>query len=281
KTKIETKLKERLSFVDHLIRENQIKDAIKNLNEIQDLSKTYGLIEILNECEEQLTYCNKLYSEIIDKIRKNVLDISTKFARLQIIDISEKTEIPDEDLIISVIQEMIQNNEIFGEYFSSSQAIAFDQQKNLEKQGKLVSVYAKVKLKEEKEYNVFLSYSTKDSDHFDMASIVTSLENYPDIGRVLYWEADSKQNIVEFMDETLKKCNVFILFCSENSIKSAAVKDEWQAAFQRRKKELLKFIPVYEKEEQIPPILGHLLNVKFEKEDFNSFIEKLHQEIQR
>ena len=59
------------------------------------------------------------------------------------------------------------------------------------------------------------------------------------------------------------------------------MKDEWQAAFQRRKKELLKFIPVYEKEEQIPPILGHLLNVKFEKEDFNSFIEKLHQEIQR
>jgi len=281
KTKIETKLEERLSFIDHLIRENKIKDAIKNLNEIKDLSETYGLMEILNECEENLTNCNKLYTETIDKIKNTILDLSTKFARLQTIDISEKTEIPDEELIISVIQEMIRNNEIFAEYFSSSKAIAFDQQKNIELLEKIVSDYTKRKAEEEKQFNVFLSYSTSDSEHFNMPRIVTSLERYPDVGRVLYWEADSKQNIVEFMDETLKKCNVFILFCSEHSIKSVAVKDEWQAAFQRRKKELLKMIPVYEKEENIPPILGHLLNVKFDKEDFNGFIENLHREIQR
>ncbi len=83
------------------------------------------------------------------------------------------------------------------------------------------------------------------------------------------------------MEETLKKSNIFVMFCSEHSMKSAAVKDEWQAAFQRRKKGLIKMIPVYENEEDIPVMLGHILNVKFTKDDFEGFIQKLYKEILR
>jgi len=309
KSKIQNKLEERLSFIDHLIKERKIKEAIKNLNEVRDLSKIYSLIDITEACEKSIIYCNNLYLEMINKVKKTVLDLGTKFPRLEIIDISDKSGIEDEELIISVFQDMIHHNEIFGDYFASSKAIAFEQQRNIDQIDELIQTYnkwkeinigtdvsrlsredldipgvvavSKLRLEELKEFNIFLSYSTKDSDYFDIPRIVKRLEDYPDIGKVLFWEADSKQNIVEFMDETLQKCNVFILFCSENSVKSAAVKDEWQAAFQRRKKELLKLIPVYEKEEQIPPILGHLLNVKFDKEDFDVFIKKLHQEIQR
>ncbi|MFX1569419.1 MAG: TIR domain-containing protein [Promethearchaeota archaeon] len=130
-------------------------------------------------------------------------------------------------------------------------------------------------------HNIFISYSTIDSEHFQINKIVKKLKKYSDIDKVLYWEKDSKENIVEFMDRTLQESDVFILFCSERSIQSAAVSDEWQAAFQRRKKGLIKMIPVYEDEKHIPPILGHLLNVKYTKFDFDTFIEKLHREILR
>lgn len=71
------------------------------------------------------------------------------------------------------------------------------------------------------------------------------------------------------------------MFCSPNSVKSSAVKDEWQAAFQMRKKGLLKIIPVYEDEELIPVLLWQMLNVKFTKDNFSAFIEKLYVEILR
>ncbi len=71
------------------------------------------------------------------------------------------------------------------------------------------------------------------------------------------------------------------MFCSENSVKSDAVKDEWQAAFQMRKKGLLKMIPVYKVEEHIPVLLWQMLNVKFTKDDFDGFIQKLYEEILR
>ena len=138
-----------------------------------------------------------------------------------------------------------------------------------------------IKREEEKKFNLFISYSTLDRDYFQIKKIVKELKKYPKINQVSYWERDSKANIVEFMDETLEVSNTFLLFCSENSIKSNAVKDEWQAAFQMRKQGLIKLIPIYEKQEHIPKILWHLLNVKYEKDNFEGFIENLYKEILR
>ena len=83
------------------------------------------------------------------------------------------------------------------------------------------------------------------------------------------------------MEATLAKSDIFVLFCSENSKKSAAVKDEWQSAFQMRKKALMKIVPVYDKEDHIPFLLWQLLNIKYTKDDFQGFIEKLYNEILR
>ncbi|MFX0151921.1 MAG: TIR domain-containing protein, partial [Candidatus Hodarchaeota archaeon] len=128
---------------------------------------------------------------------------------------------------------------------------------------------------------IFLSYSTLDSDYFQIHEIEKRLESYPEIEDVTFWEADSGENIVEFMEKTLRESNITILFCSENSINSEAVKGEWQAAYQIKKKGLMKIIPVYEDEEFIPILLMPMLNVKFSKDDFNRFIENLHKEILR
>ncbi len=130
-------------------------------------------------------------------------------------------------------------------------------------------------------YKIFLSYSTQDSDYFEIPKIAEHLKKYEEIDDVLFWERDSGENIVEYMEKALRKCNVFILYCSENSLQSQAVNDEWQAAFQMRKKQILKIIPVYEKEENIPRVLWHLLNVKYTKDNFEGFIKKLFKEISR
>ncbi|MFX1499726.1 MAG: TIR domain-containing protein, partial [Promethearchaeota archaeon] len=147
----------------------------------------------------------------------------------------------------------------------------------------MVTQVIKEKVKKEKtqKHKVFLSYSTLDSEYFQIPRVVKLLGNYPKIDKVLYWEADSARNIVDYMEDTLKSSNIFILFCSENSAKSSAVKDEWQAAFQLRKKKLIKLIPVYEKEEHIPVLLMPLLSVKYSKEGFQEFIQKLYEEILR
>ena len=164
---------------------------------------------------------------------------------------------------------MIKNKEIHGEYFSGSKSLALDVAAPLpieEKAGLL---------------NVFISYSTLDTDYFQISKLVRRLELYSEIKEVLYWEVDSKQNIVEFMEETLKKTNVFVLFCSEKSMKSEAVKGEWQSAYQMVKKGLMKMIPVYEDEDHIPRLLWNMLNVKFTKDDFEEFIQNLYKEIIR
>jgi len=83
------------------------------------------------------------------------------------------------------------------------------------------------------------------------------------------------------MEDTLKNTNVFVLFCSPNSVKSGAVKDEWQAAFQMRKKGMLKIIPIFEDEDHIPVLLWQMLNVKFTIDDFDGFIENLYKELLR
>ena len=201
------------------------------------------------------------------------MNYGSKIARLELMDISEKSGIQDENLIEQIILEMIKNREINAEYFSSSKSIAFYQQTK-----EAVPI---TQIEEINKQRVFLSYSTLDAEHFRISDIVKELEVFQEIKKVSYWQADSKQNIVEFMEDTLKSTDVFVLFCSKNSVKSNAVKDEWQAAFQMRKKGMLKIIPVYEDEDDIPVLLWQMLNVKYSKEEFDGFIEKLYEEILR
>lgn len=271
--KTEKKLQKKLSNIEKLIETNKFYDAILNLVDMKEVARQYELSDLLEKIEEKIEYCKNFQFNTKNKIKKTVLNYGTKLARLELMDISEKTGIQDENLIEQIILEMIKNREINAEYFSSSKSIAFYQQ------GKEAAPVAK--LEAINKQRVFLSYSTLDAEHFQISNIVKELEVYPEIKKVSYWQADSKQNIVEFMEDTLKNTDVFVLFCSKNSVKSNAVKDEWQAAFQMRKKGMVKIIPVYEDEDDIPVLLWQMLNVKFTTDEFGSFIEKLYEEILR
>ena len=67
---------------------------------------------------------------------------------------------------------------------------------------------------------VFASYATKDAGLFHIQELSLGLEIYKDIDEVLYWEEDAHDNITQYMDEYVGKCDIFILFCSPNALKS-------------------------------------------------------------
>jgi hypothetical protein len=78
----------------------------------------------------------------------------------------------------------------------------------------------------EKKLLLFVSYATKDVDTFKVHEIASKLIKFPEIENVLYWEEHLEDNIFEYMDENLEKCDAMILFCSEYAKNSAPVKKE-------------------------------------------------------
>ena len=83
-----------------------------------------------------------LKSEDIDMVlvKKTILELSTKFSRLRVIELNEKCKV-DDSTVIKVIKNMIKNKEIYADYFKSSQTIAFDQQRNIDEIDELMRVY--------------------------------------------------------------------------------------------------------------------------------------------
>ena len=267
--KIKTTLQKKFIQVDELIKGNNTEAALKLLNEVESLAKLYELVEFENKAEQKLIEIKKKELDAINRIKQTIINLSTKFSRLQLSDISDKSGVKDAILIEKIIQEMLIKKEIHGEYFASSKALALEVTTPI------------IVPKKKKGANVFLSYSTLDADHFEISRIVSRLELYSEIDKVYFWEGDSGENIVKFMEQALQKTNAFVLFCSERSTKSKAVEDEWQAAFQLRKEGLMKIVPVYEKDEHLPYLLKPMLNVKFTKDNFDGFIQKLYEEIIR
>lgn len=264
-------LQKRLPLIDNFMKEKNFEKAIQNLNEIRELGEMYNFNNILIEVEKRLLECKKSQVDTVNRIKQTIENLSIKFTRLQLTDIAEKSAIKDEALIKNVILEMIKKKEIHGEYFASSKALALE----------VTTPISKRVGEKKRDLNVFLSYSTLDTDYFQISKIVRRLEIYSEINKVFIWEADSGENIVSYMEKTLKKTNVFVLFCSTNSIKSKSVEGEWQAAYQLNKDGLMKIVTVYEKDEHIPYLLKPILNVKFTKDKFDVFIEKLYGEILR
>ncbi len=128
---------------------------------------------------------------------------------------------------------------------------------------------------------IFLSYATSDKEFFKVPTLVKILEQHKEIEKVFYWERDSGQNIIQFMNDNLEKCKIFILICSENSLDSKNVESEWQAAFQLKQEGRLKIIPIYDNLTSIPALLKPFLGVSFNTDNFDGFMEALHTEILR
>jgi len=123
----------------------------------------------------------------------------------------------------------------------------------------------------EKEMLIFISYATKDVDTFKIHDIAKTLTNFPEIKNVLFWEEYMEDNIFEYMDENLEKCDTMILFCSENAKDSVPVKKEWTAAEAIG----LPIIPVFYDVNHIPTLLKSRLGLEFNFYDMEGNIQEL------
>ncbi len=293
KNKMVNKLQKKLVKVDYLIESNKIELALKSLSKVEDIAKHSVLNDIINKVNEKINYCNKLELKkvkepIIEKEIKPLKELQPKLIDRTIPPILNRsliTEPSDTKEEIVEIKEVIsepgdkigKSLELEKDKILKDDTVLLEADTSKQKEKKISEIVTAEKAKK----SIFLSYSTLDSKHFQIRKIVKELKKYEGISEVLYWEADSGQDIVEYMEETLGKTNVFVLFCSENAAKSNSVTDEWHAAFQMRKKKKMKIIPVYEDEDLIPNLLMPLLNVKYTKDDFDGFIQKLYDEILR
>ena len=79
--------------------------------------------------------------------KKEILDLGTKYTRLQIREIAATCKI-DRITIIFVVKEMIKNNEIYAQYFRSTGFVVFNQQANIKEIDTLMTVYKEWESKE-------------------------------------------------------------------------------------------------------------------------------------
>ena len=121
--------------------------------------------------------------------------------------------------------------------------------------------------------SIFLSYATTDAELFRVSDIARALEVYEEIKDVLFYEGESYDNFVKYMNDNLGKCDVVLLFCSPNALKSGAVEKEWTAADAMDK----PIIPVFLKTDHIPPLLKSRLGVEFDAFEFQKNIEELYR----
>ena len=122
---------------------------------------------------------------------------------------------------------------------------------------------------------IFISYATKDSELFQIPLITDILIQYTEIDDILYWESDMHDDIYEYMDDNLKLCSTFLLFCTQNSLTSEPVKMEWRSALKLDK----KLIPIFINPNDIPPLLTTKLGVQFNASEVYDSIEGIYQMI--
>ncbi len=121
---------------------------------------------------------------------------------------------------------------------------------------------------------IFLSYATKDAELFNIEELATRLKSFKEIKEVLFWKENTDENIIKFMSDSINRCDVFVLFCSESALKSNAVEREWTAADADMMGKPI--IPIFLKTEHIPPLLRSRLGIEFDLKDFNKNIEHIH-----
>ncbi len=74
------------------------------------------------------------------KVRQIIIDLGTKYTRLEIREISEKCGI-DYDSIAEILRRMIENNEIYAEFFETTYNVSFNQRSNIEEIDTLMAMY--------------------------------------------------------------------------------------------------------------------------------------------
>lgn len=117
---------------------------------------------------------------------------------------------------------------------------------------------------------LFVSYAIEDIDLFDIPNIINDLEKYPAIEKVYFWNRDntSSQSIKEYMKEQIEKSDIFLIFCSELSMKSEAINFEITTAKNQKK----SIIPIFKNINDVRKDLLEYRGVRYNKQDLKDFL---------
>lgn len=115
-----------LTNIDIII--DYVKNSIKRYPNDELLLKSLETLEVYKKYA--LWYVPFLIQR---KIKSTIIDLGIKYKynRIHASEIAEKCKEP-EDIIILLIREMIETKEIFGEFFSSTKSLIFNQQANID-----------------------------------------------------------------------------------------------------------------------------------------------------
>lgn len=119
---------------------------------------------------------------------------------------------------------------------------------------------------------VFVSYATKDAEDFKIKDIAENLTKFKKINNVLYWQENTGDNIIKFMNDNLGKSDLVLLFCSANALTSEPVEKEWTAAEIMSK----PIIPIFNVPDHIPPLLRPRLGIQYNPSDFQDNIKRIY-----
>ncbi|MFX1400752.1 MAG: TIR domain-containing protein [Promethearchaeota archaeon] len=118
---------------------------------------------------------------------------------------------------------------------------------------------------------IFISYATNDADRYSIRELAARLENFEEIEKVLFYEDESYDNILKYMNESIGNCDALLLFCSENALTSKFVEKEWTAADALNK----PIIPIFYDSKFIPPILSSRLGVNYDLYNIEGNLQKI------
>jgi hypothetical protein len=133
-----------------------------------------------------------------------------------------------------------------------------------------------IKFKQPKEIKeniiVFANYATKDEELFKVKEMAEVLTTYKNIADILYWQEDVEDNIIKYMSDNVSKCDVMLLFCSPNALKSKPIEKEWTTADIMNK----PIIPIFIKPKHIPPLLKTRIGIEFDTFNQQETIEEIY-----
>jgi hypothetical protein len=138
----------------------------------------------------------------------------------------------------------------------------------------MTDIYSSIK-ELNREILVFVSYSTKDLKIFKIQNIAEQLKALSGIKNVLFYEGESIDNIIKYMNDNLGQCDAFLLFCSENALSSVPVEKEWTAAEAMG----IPIIPIFYALKHVPPLLQSRLGVNYDFYNLDHTVKEIYSAI--
>lgn len=112
------------------------------IDQLNVLFLPFYITLVINLLINLLLVMEKIRQRSIDKslIKKKILQLGTQYTQVEIREICEECNI-DKPAIKNIVINMINNQEIYGEYYSSTKSISFNQKANIDEIDSLMAKY--------------------------------------------------------------------------------------------------------------------------------------------